>query len=151
MNNTSLTLLVLLFLTKPNILFAAPERFLCIADKTTGFAFINGSWQSTEFSADEKFILTKEPISKKRKEEFEDTVWKNVTEGYRIKEIGKETLGDWCSLSKYELYCDKTIRNFGFSIKSLRFIVSSPWGYWNTNDDEKSDTPFLMIGRCSVF
>jgi len=138
-----------------NSSFAAPERFLCIAEKATGFSFDAGDWKSTEFTVDEKFILTKEPISEKKKEEFKGTVWRDVTTGYSIKEVGKSGLSgvisNWCALSHESLYCNDSIKTFGLNLKNLRFIVSSPWGYWNSTSDKKSDTPFLMIGRCSEF
>jgi hypothetical protein len=49
-----------LFLVAP-ALFAAEERYLCVADKATGFNYnsITKEWVQTNFKGDDKYLITK--------------------------------------------------------------------------------------------
>ena len=54
----TLTLLLILIMLPIVSVAELSDAYLCISDKSTGFAFRNGAWQSVDFNVeDEKFLI----------------------------------------------------------------------------------------------
>ena len=123
---------------------ASAESWLCVADKTTGFAFKNGKWISGDFNiSDAKHIIR--PL----KEGDFGYGQENFT--YGVFQPGKPANIQWCrKADDKELYL--RCRGFGelhYSNKTGRYLKTYPFGYVKGDDIGSADTPHIEIGRCS--
>ena len=138
-------LLALVFLTGTSSAIAQNDSFLCVADKSVGFSFNKSTkeWESTNFKAEGKYVLSK-PSDKAK--------------GWELKEFGS-SITDKCAGGFSEngfIYC-KGWKDFQMNNKSLRFQIVYAAGYVISEyldlDDgqhaEGSVTPYLEIGKCS--
>lgn len=129
----------------------AQERYLCVAEMSTGFAFNkqNKSWHSTTFKTDEKFIVRK-PLPADGAG-LQKSAW-------LIAKLGDTFPTSSCEKDFYNnetLFCEG-LQTFKFSKKTMRFLSGYLIGYWS--DDvgstsqvfsEGQNTPNLTIGKCS--
>ena len=119
---------------------AAPGSYLCIADRTTGFTFKDGSWKPGNFNPGMKVLLKQQ----------NDSEWRMIILG--------QAGSNLCTIqtdvtSKHEeivcissLYTSVTLK---MDKMTLRFLFSSLAGYYDGKDNDNSDTPLISMGRCS--
>lgn len=164
MTRLLVSVLIVLLSTKAYAEKKDPDQFLCIADLATGFSFdkTTKTWESTNFRVDgQKYIVKK--VSEKNKQDAE-IIKKLKGEKklfWKVTEFGKESLvtNTYC---EYYTPNDTIICDFGIfykykiSIKNLRYIKISTWGYWdddltdkNSFKKEGGNSPHLEIGKCS--
>lgn len=132
--------ILLVFLLSSNAY--AEERWLCIAEQSSGFKYNKSSksWVSTTFITESKYI-----ISGKDGKFF-------------VKDLSNNLLVTDCKdgpSKSVVIDCKEGIlfKKFTFNKNNGRFILSSPFGYVVTpfDSDEKTDTPYMEIGKCSSF
>jgi len=122
------------------------ERYICFPDHRTGFKYDASSknWEQANFKSDHKYIISK---SDDKRFTFE------------VKETGKNFPTFSCKEGFNEhgyLMC-QGIGEFKFNKKNGRYILTFSVGYYNVlpdtdfSTDEKSDTPYIEIGKCSPF
>jgi hypothetical protein len=111
------------------------ESYLCSAEQATGFAFDKNLKKWGPVTPDvthKKYTLSSSSGSWE---------WKDFGEKIGIQCISRPSgfIG-----------CD-SVENIVFSKKSLRFMITSPFGYVNTGgiSKEGSETPLIEIGTCS--
>lgn len=118
------------------------ERWLCIADQSTGFAFNRAKpgWASGNFTINnDRFILQRPaaglPLGTRAK--------------WVVTRVGEKMPTSYCT-QEFEdtlLTCG-SMTKFTFSKKTLRFQAVYEYGYVEP-DTEGADTPSITIGRCS--
>ncbi len=125
---------------------SAEERYMCFPDFVTGFKYSErtGKWVETSFGTERKYIVS----------ESDD-------EKYPLKVTiaGQDSLLCLCGgFDQYgSLSCYGAGREFKFNKKNKRYLCAYPSGYYNVvpdgvfSSDEKSDTPYIEIGRCVSF
>jgi hypothetical protein len=122
-------------------LFAAEERYLCVAEKSTGFSYEKGMkrWVSTNFNVDgDKYLIMKSNAAKAKLE---------------IKYIGQDFPICWCGkgFNEHGQAHFKCIDGeYVFNKKTNRYIRSAILGY-TEGEDLFELTPFIEIGKCSTF
>jgi hypothetical protein len=131
----SLALLILLAVL-PNPGNAGDGQWICIADAATGFRFENGKWTDVSFDIEkDRYVISKSAATKK----------------YKITKIG-ESFGDDCEEGELDdfgwLHCGKLVTQWRINLKSLRYILTYPFGYAE-GFDNNADTPLIEIGKCS--
>lgn len=120
--------------------------YLCVADSATGFAFSPSKkvWSPSQFHVDQKYVISR---SKR-----EGVAWE-------VKSVGEESVPMLCQQdfsSAQLLLCQGFGKEFRFNAKLLRFLYSYEFGYWDEgalkelSGPEGSNTPALVIGRCSM-
>jgi len=127
------------------ILFSQPvlaaNKYICTADKSTGFKYekYSKSWIETSFMADSKYIFSKSKSSKYT---------------YEVTKFGWKAPISLCNQifsSRGSIACTESLTSdFRFNKNTGRYILVMIGGYFYSNDntDEKSDTPFIEIGKC---
>ncbi len=124
----------------------AQEKYLCVPDLITGFRYNNYSktWEQANFKTDYKYIITRSQF----KEYAFDVI-----------KIGDNYPTSLCKEGfKYGvLHCSGTT-NFKFNKKNGRYLKTYVIGYWTVDPDcnivptdEKSGSPYIEIGKCSLF
>lgn len=123
----------------------AEDQCLCVTNLATGFSYDNSlkQWKNANFEIDTKYIVSK------AKEDGFAFVVRRIGEDYPIAKC-KNTY------NKYGyLFCEGFGTKFKLNRKNNRFIYIYDLGYYNVvsglNTDEKSDTPYMEIGKCSKF
>jgi hypothetical protein len=128
---------------------AHEERYLCVQEMSTGFAFDEKlkKWTNAMFHPTEKYIVTTSSSSGRP---------------YHISKIGLNMPVGYCEKGFTDhgsLFCDLDYGQFKFNKSTGRFLVSYMAGYYasgpgSSNTDGLglgSDTPFIAIGKCSPF
>lgn len=119
------------------------EGWLCISDKSTGFAFNNGQWDIANFPPG-KYIL---------RPAIEDESLLLTGHELGLYQFGLDSAMagcDYFSESRKTISCDG-IYVFRMDTSSRRFLIVYPIGYWIGDNDSASDTPFMEIGTCTQF
>ena len=119
------------------------EGWLCVPDYTTGFAFSQGRWRANIFDVENKTLLIRRPIDGDRLESAYQWI---------VTEVGNPGLEVYCDddVTDYGTLVCENLWEFRFSTGTLRYLLSSTFGYWNRDlEDDGGDTPFMEIGRCS--
>ncbi len=121
------------------------ERYLCVSDRSTGFAFNAASkrWETAIFSNEKKYLIAPSGF---------------LTKTLYVNEVGSDFSVASCGNgfnSDGVLFCLGFI-DFRFNRNNGRYISVYIHGYIGVDGlkektDEKADTPYLEIGRCSRF
>ena len=118
-------------------------RYLCVMDKATGFSYDkNGSWQSTDFEVEEKYLVTPRPKNFADELIPSDVAW-------LVTAVGKKRPEYFCKEDFNKigyLSCKGLFSEFKMSRATMRFQSYYGNGYVS---DEKTDTPYVAIGKCS--
>ena len=130
----------------------AKEQWLCIATLSTGFAYRDGEWKTTQFKVDDdKFIFTRE--RDERIKDIDESYWPSGYWNYSIVELGSDFR--WgCDPSRLMVkennFIGTICASFGnlhLSLDTMRYMRSSMWGY--TVGDKPDSTPNITIGACA--
>jgi hypothetical protein len=124
---------------------ANEERYLCLQEMATGFAFDEklNKWTNAVFHPTEKYIVTT-----------------SISSGqtYQISKMGLEMPVGYCEkgfTNQGNIFCDMSFGQFMFNKSTGRFLVSYMTGYYDTGPGTHLphllDTPFIAIGKCSPF
>lgn len=125
------------------------EKYLCVPDLATGFRYNKSSrgWEQANFKTDHKYIISK---SDDKKSTY-----------FKVNKIGEIYPWWGCAEGFNEsgfLFCSGIGGEFKFNKKNGRYILANLIGYFVVLSDsplfptdEKSDTPFIEIGKCSPF
>jgi len=149
MVKTIILIAIVLFSCMSSLSFAT-DSYICVADKSTGFAFdkISKSWMSANFNVHEgKYLISR---VKKR-------------DAWEVKNVGQKNALIWCKngfSESGELQCKGPVSFFKMSKKTLRYIMFYTAGYWNEprkawdgnntiTMEEGDNTPNVQIGKCS--
>jgi hypothetical protein len=125
----------------PTPVFAI-DKYLCIADKATGFAWNGSAWVTTAFKVEEKRYLVGDADPRQ-------TQALNHTEPVAVTVFGESFPSIWCAAPKFDvLNCEGYGERIRINLNSLRFITVYMVGFVSGKDDN-SDTPSMTIGRCS--
>ncbi len=131
--------------------FAEGASYFCVEEKSAGFSFDKRKqkWVVTEFTTDQKFLLT--PATN-------GECYSGQKAAYCLKEMGESFA---CAACKHDfnepgfLFCEGSIGDFKFNKINGRFIRSSAYGYFNfvpgvnSLTEESSGTPNVALGKCS--
>lgn len=114
---------------------AADARWICVADLSTGFKYMDGHWQIVTFNvAKHRYIISQD-----------------ATETYHFIQVG-ESVGTECALGAYAanyIYCATGFDRATINTQTLRFSYSYFAGYVQGVDSDSADTPMVEIGTCS--
>jgi hypothetical protein len=112
-------------------------------DKATGFSYDkSGSWQSTDFEVEEKFLVTPRPNN------FSDDLIPSDV-AWLVTAVGKKRPEYFCKEGFNKigyLSCKGLFSEFKMSRATMRFQSYYGNGYVS---DERADTPHIAIGKCS--
>ena len=122
-------------------------QYLCVSERSAGFKFDAraDSWASTNFRTEAKYLVAPS---------------KNAQYAFQITKVGENIPTASCEDGFNEpgyLLCTGIGGEFKFNRDNGRFLLVYAIGYFNVLPklnqitDEKSDTPFLEIGKCSPF
>ena len=125
------------------------DSYICVADQTTGFTFEQGTWKSTNFKEDRKFLFKREVA------QHDGPNWNSGDKIWSMSELGQENSSMLCSdkvnLSSGPIVLDDIVchgfTNVKFNKKSLRVLLSYFVGF--TDGDNNDNTPTITIGKCS--
>jgi hypothetical protein len=125
------------------------DSYLCVADQTTGFTFAQGTWKSTNFKEDRKFLFKREIAPNN------GTNWNSGDRIWTVSELGQVSSLAQCydviNLSGGPVVLDNIfcggLYNVKFNKKSLRLLLSYFVGF--TDGDNNDNTPTITIGKCS--
>lgn len=144
---TGLLQLSIIFLASLAVEAAAADRFLCVADKITGFNYDKHrqQWRQADFAPSLKLVISRA---------------KNETYTWTIGELGSDTIKLFCKNDFSDsglLYCSGIGLDLRFNKKLMRFLYTYSIGYWDENAykslypgrKEGDDTPAMAIGKCS--
>lgn len=132
-----------IFFMSAAIAAADEQSYLCVAEQSTGFSFKNGSWQSTGFKADDKYVI--KPVSAEFTKTMPNAKWIVVPLGdvAPMSVCGEFNENGWLQS------CGGFVQ-FSFNRKTLKFLSAYMIGYVYTEDGkENANTPSLTIGKCS--
>ena len=152
-------------------------QILCVADKSTGFLYRNGTWNTTEFKTDSKFIIT---TASPNNSPLEGVIAEWFGGVYRVISLGDEWGSGYCNpvdeeegqfecrerFSMWDRAHSEHRQMLGrifFSLKHLEYLRVYPYGGWSDVDLaakypdrdfsklslNKKSTPFIEIGRCA--
>lgn len=119
------------------------DSFLCVADKATGFAFIDGEWISADFNVSSvKHIIRKLD---------EESIERNIKYTYGVFSFGGSELPNHKCPAPRALIggfvCDRGVGLFTFNTDTGRYLKSYPSGF--TFGDSVGGSPYIEIGHCS--
>jgi hypothetical protein len=123
---------------------ASADPWLCITEQTTGFVFKNGNWEPGRFTVeDSQYILRKLTES--------DFYYRGENR-YGLFLLETDLVGTPCGPPSISgnIFCEDNLRQFKFSTKSGRFLMTHTSGYWESLADDESHTPLISLGRCST-
>ncbi|UVT20281.1 MAG: hypothetical protein H8K03_21345 [Nitrospira sp.] len=128
------------------------EHYLCIAEQRNGFWHDKTSkhWNSTTFNNPSKYVISRST---------------QPTAAFQITVVGKSAPRDWCKEGFNEagfLSCGMIWGDFTYNKNNGRFIRTSPFGYIEVGEDlptggekkitdDETNTPYMEIGKCSLF
>jgi hypothetical protein len=119
----------------------AQENLVCIANKSTGFAWNGSDWVSTDFRIDQKKYMVKSvPVY-------------STSEGqvnFEVSEFGNDFPSHRCFKTKESdaMACGGLGWGFVMNFKMLRFQEYYGIGYVH-GPDQPGNTPALTIGTCA--
>ena len=122
----------------------AEERYLCVAEKGTGFKWDGKSWVTTVFDvATDKFLVQRVP-----RETVLGVVW-----NFEVKRLGSDEIFFSCfgpdETNKGDrIICGGLLRGMLIDTKTLRYHELYGLGYIDGQDAE-GNTPSLTLGTCS--
>jgi hypothetical protein len=132
----------------------AADQFLCVPDKTTGFAYnrVTKEWDTATLKTNQFLIA---PAKNER-------AAKNERVAYTVTEIGeKDNLPGYCEKDFNDagiLFCDTFGGEIKFNKVNRRFLRIFYFAYYTVGipgpvkeTDEDSGTPMLEIGKCTPF
>ena len=129
------------------------ERYLCVADKTTGFLYdeTTKEWVSYDFITKYKYIISPNLEDKK--------LWlfgESQDFAFMVTEVGKDLPLTLCKSGANDvgiLFCWAPHVEFNINIKSGRYLKTHSYGYYNQDEsnDDNSSNPHMEIGKCSPF
>ncbi len=126
----------------------AADAYICVPDHVTGFKFEGGEWKPSIFNTDNKKYI----IRRSKESDLHGTaypwIWGELGDERPVG-ICKETFSKIGVMNCLGLGTDLQI-----SSKTLRFQETNTYGYvfdgFNDGDiPDSSNTPFIMIGKCS--
>lgn len=126
---------------------SAADRWLCTADKATGFDRDEGSgWKVTALKVERQFIVSR-PSELQRSSGY-------ARAEYVVRVIGDQIADAGCQTSNegpgtQTLNCEGFDGDYRISIAKGRYLYVAHAEYLIGNG-EGSDTPFMEIGECSV-
>jgi len=137
-------IIAILLLSRPFL--ADAEQYLCIAEKSAGFHYVesSGNWQGTTFRTDAKYIISK----------------MEGKDSYKVTKVGNKlplaTTEKGFTKTGVIFFEGMVEGEFRFNKNNGRFIYIWALGYYNVSPelnmtDKDSDTPFIEIGKCSPF
>lgn len=112
--------------------WAAAEKYICLAEKASGFGYLNGEWIGTKLTANEKYLVS-----------FDER---------KVSIFGRDTGGhENCNFLHFGsiIYCQEGFGTFIMNKKNLRFMSSHPFIDYVRGNTE--GTPNITIGTCSKF
>ena len=129
---------------------ALAQQILCVAEQAAGFSYDKATkeWKNATFKASRKYVVSE---GETKSSAFKVTRIGTTTASYFCESDFDELGFLSCSASNYG------IDQFNFNKNNGRYLYSFPFGYYNVLPevnkiiDEKSDTPYLEIGKCSPF
>ena len=114
--------------------------YLCVAEKASGFAFVESEWLPQAFNTDSKYILKRTSIKPDGERLYSLT---NFGRNFpSIEDCKQHPKGN-------TVRCSNALGSFTFSIESKRFIKSYLIGYLTGDAESGDDTPHLEIGVCT--
>ena len=120
-------LALILLLIAPS--WAGAENYLCISEKSTGLKFFSGSWQTTDFTTGDKYVVDVEALTLSR--------------------FGDPNPLDGCTDGSILFNCASGRDRFTLNKQNLRYMLSFyDLGYVVGVD---GGTPYIEIGTCSSF
>ena len=111
------------------------RTWVCTMNKATGFIFKDGSWVSTDFVANGKFIIRGIQIEQ------------NHVIRYQLRSADSEFWSP-CNVDHEFISCEFPTEVV-FDTRTLRFLWSYRVGYIDGRDDNQN-TPAIGIGTCSL-
>jgi hypothetical protein len=125
-----------------------PPSWLCIAEQSTGFAFINGAWRTTNFTP-EKYILKIRKV-----DDIERCLDPSIElgkcpdfKGYVFTKFGEDD-GEICrNNNSTAIICGSIFSHVIFYKATLRFMNIYKAGY--VDGDRPGNTPSITIGKCA--
>ena len=135
------------------------SSYVCVADQTTGFVLVNGSWMPKVFKEERKFVLNSEiafiddlPFKKG------DQIWRMTETGAQGRQGQGELCHDLIRLGKQTVVRDVVqcgsslwgdLYYFHFNKKTLRFVMSFNDSFLNDYDLAGPSPVTITIGKCS--
>ena len=122
--------------------------WLCLAEQSTGFAFINGAWRATNFTP-EKYILKVRKVTDIERCLERNTELGKCPEftGYVFTKFGEDD-GDICkNNNSATIVCGSLFTYVVFYKATLRFMSIYKAGY--VDGDRPGNTPSITIGKCA--
>ncbi|MET3970828.1 hypothetical protein [Bradyrhizobium sp. S3.9.1] len=121
---------------------SAAETYVCVGEQSTGFKRNGSAWERAGFHANEKFVISQGETQKDYvvKQTGSDKIVHSCTRNALTMPDGKSFL--WP-----DMICGGLAYNFAFNFETLRFQQFYGIGY--IAGDVSSDTPYIMIGKCT--
>jgi hypothetical protein len=119
----------------------ASAKYLCIADKATGFSWTGSEWAPTTFKVEkDKFVIADLPADNLMR-------IKDPTLTIGVTGLGKLLPSYFCKAGPV-LECIGPGGDMRIDLTTLRFMSWYLLAYTNGEDDN-DDTPSIEIGRCT--
>lgn len=123
------------------------EQYLCVSERSAGFKYDarTSTWNGTTFRTEDKYLIAPS---------------KDPRYAFQVTKVGENISTASCKDGFNEfgyLFCSGLGGDFKFNRDNGRFLLVYAMGYFNVlpgvnkTTDEKSDTPFMDIGKCSPF
>lgn len=126
---------------------SAADRWLCTADKATGFDRDQGSgWKVATLEVERKLIVSR-PSALQRNSGFAGADYVVRVIGEEIADAGCRTSQEWAG--SQILNCRGSEGDYTFGFASGRYLYSSHVEYL-IGKGEGAETPFIEIGECSA-
>jgi len=125
---------------------ANAEQYLCVADKSVGFAYdkVTKAWDNANFSTDAKYLVSE---SKEPKYAYQIT---RIGTNYRLASC-KQDFNKYGYLVCPDVAIANKFYDFSFNRISSKFLLIFPYGYIDVTPDERNASPYMEIGKCSPF
>jgi len=126
---------------------AETERWLCVAEKATGYIFsdLTTRWERAAFKASDKYLVAPGPPKPDQPVQ------------YLVRKIGdpsyvylkcRDFVGDM-------LHCESPLlflpfyESFSFNTKTLRYVYTFTGSWLKEKPEGGGDTPLIELGKCS--
>ena len=143
---------IMLLLLVASVTYAEEERYLCVADKSTGFNFdeILNEWIQTNFNVKGiRYIITR--INSKNCDSLCILPFKPK---YEVKQVGFPFSQCWSELgfnNEGFAYFECVAGELKFSKKTGRYLLTHREGYISGDEGDGLFAPHIEIGKCSPF
>jgi hypothetical protein len=147
----SLALIMLLLLVAP-VTFAGEERYLCVADKSSGFKFDEtlNEWIQANFNVSGiRYIITR--INSKDSDSLDSLPFKPK---YEVKQVGfpfSLCWSEWGFDNEGFAYFKCVGGELKFNKKTGRYLLTQREGYISGDEGDGLFAPHIEIGKCSPF